>query len=284
MASAWRRRPRLQSMGLHERPEIRHVASVHWRQTGAALAVVLSSLGCELERPQATSHPTPSPSPAERLVWSPERAEQDWPLPVRREPPGPPVLITPDPAPPREPGTGIGPFDAASVTDPSGDRGVMAPGWVDITRVWVSFTIGDASLSGVTFSLAAHAPVDIPHPRERWVAYGLVVDLNGDGQGDLRLGMDNAPDGEHRAWKTELATGATQAQTGPGYGVVGDFFFDTYFPGEKVNGRMLVEGQEMGQFKFYVWASLIEDGRVVATDYAPNVGWIDPGDPVPCCE
>ena len=29
-------------------------------------------------------------------------------------------------------------------------------------------------------------------------------------------------------------------------------------------------------FRFYVWASLIEDGRVVATDYAPDVGWLDP--------
>lgn len=25
---------------------------------------------------------------------------------------------------------------------------------------------------------------------------------------------------------------------------------------------------------FYVWASVIEDGRVVATDYAPDVGWL----------
>ena len=25
---------------------------------------------------------------------------------------------------------------------------------------------------------------------------------------------------------------------------------------------------------FYVWASVIENGRVVATDYAPDVGWL----------
>ena len=29
------------------------------------------------------------------------------------------------------------------------------------------------------------------------------------------------------------------------------------------------------QFRFYVWASVIEDGQIVATDYAPDVGWID---------
>src|SRR5687767_9262618 len=26
--------------------------------------------------------------------------------------------------------------------------------------------------------------------------------------------------------------------------------------------------------RFYVWASVIEDGRVVATDYAPDIGWL----------
>ena len=26
--------------------------------------------------------------------------------------------------------------------------------------------------------------------------------------------------------------------------------------------------------RFYVWASVIQDGRVVATDYAPDVGWL----------
>jgi hypothetical protein len=28
--------------------------------------------------------------------------------------------------------------------------------------------------------------------------------------------------------------------------------------------------------RFYAWASVIEDGRVVATDYAPDVGWLEP--------
>jgi hypothetical protein len=27
--------------------------------------------------------------------------------------------------------------------------------------------------------------------------------------------------------------------------------------------------------RFYAWASMIEDGRVVATDYAPNAGRLD---------
>jgi hypothetical protein len=27
-------------------------------------------------------------------------------------------------------------------------------------------------------------------------------------------------------------------------------------------------------FHFYVWASVIVDGQIVATDYAPDAGWI----------
>jgi hypothetical protein len=27
--------------------------------------------------------------------------------------------------------------------------------------------------------------------------------------------------------------------------------------------------------RFYAWSSLIADGRVVAADYAPNVGWLE---------
>ena len=29
---------------------------------------------------------------------------------------------------------------------------------------------------------------------------------------------------------------------------------------------------------FYAWASVIENGRVVATDYAPDVGWLSSED------
>jgi hypothetical protein len=71
-----------------------------------------------------------------------------------------------------------------------------------------------------------------------------------------------------------LKTGVTAAHTGIPYGKVGRFYFDTWLPGERVVGKMLFEPSDMGAF--YVWASLIEAGRVVATDYAPDVGWLDP--------
>jgi hypothetical protein len=29
-------------------------------------------------------------------------------------------------------------------------------------------------------------------------------------------------------------------------------------------------------YRLYAWASMIAEGRVVATDYAPDAGWFDP--------
>ena len=252
--------------------------SVHWMPAGAAVVVLVLVVGVVGRlSPQAGDGPliSPSPSPSSSpLVWSPERAQLDWPVPVRLEPASPvSATLRPDPS--------ASPTDAWFI-DPSGDVEASAPGWLDLTTVQVHYVTGTpASASRVQFSLASPAPSAIPDPRDRWVAYGLVVDVNADGQPDLRLGMDNAPGGRHRAWWTDLATGTTAAQTGPPYGMVGGTYFDTFLPGEKVFGRLLVKAEDVGAFRFYVWASLIEDGRVVATDYAPDVGWIDPGDGTP---
>jgi hypothetical protein len=218
--------------------------------------------------------PPPPGTSAAALVWSPDRATQDWPLPVRPESSGEPPLTTLEPRA-REVGT---PAEFPFFTDPSGDLEPFAPGWLDITEIRVNYDIGDMMASRVEFDLAAEAPSPFPDPRNRWVAYGMVVDVDGDGQGDLRLGMDNAPRGQHRAWWTDLATGVTSATIGPPYGLAGRFYFDTWLPGEEPFGRMQLMAEDVGEFKFYVWASLIVNGQVVATDYAPNVGWVDPGD------
>jgi hypothetical protein len=215
----------------------------------------------------------------EPLIWNLERAEPDWPLPVRPEPPGAPILVTLEPAPSTLEQGVPPPLGFPSFTDPSGDIGAFGPGWLDITTVWVHFTNTDPmSSSRVDFDLAVPAPPEIPHPRERWVAYGMVVDVDGDGRADLRLGMDNAPRGQHRAWNTDLASGVTGADTGRPYGMAGEMYWDTWYPGEETSGRMHFNGQDLGDAYFYIWASLIADGRVVATDYAPDGGWIDPND------
>jgi hypothetical protein len=32
---------------------------------------------------------------------------------------------------------------------------------------------------------------------------------------------------------------------------------------------------DAGPYRFYAWASEIADGRIVATDYAPDSGWLE---------
>ena len=124
-------------------------------------------------------------------------------------------------------------------------------------------------------------------PTEQWFAYGVVVDDDRDGIADRRFGFDNipgtAPGGyDHRAWITDLLTGRTVVADS---GVVGETKFDPFFPGSApytTTGAMISFG---GAYAggggnpglvdpFYVWASVIENGRVVATDYAPDVGWL----------
>ena len=236
----------------------------------AALGIAALAIGYALGwiNPQVVAPPSPSPT-AQALLWSPARSEMDWPLPVREEPSGAPVIVR------LERSVSGRPEDPRTFTDPSGDIDASGPGWVDITRLEIRYATGVSLASRVTFDLATRVTTPMPHPLEAWVAYGMVVDLNGDGVGDMRLGMDNAPEGLHRAWKTDLLTGKTAANTGAPYGMVGDFYFDTFLPGEVPTGRMLVQASDMGEFKFYVWASLIDDGRVVATDYAPDAGWFD---------
>jgi hypothetical protein len=85
--------------------------------------------------------------------------------------------------------------------------------------------------------------------------------------------MDNAPGGEHRAWLTELVTGETVARVGGPYGM-GAIRVDTWFPGAQIDDGGWFQGPLPGA-RLYIWASLIEGGRVVATDYAPDSGWVD---------
>ena len=57
----------------------------------------------------------------------------------------------------------------------------------------------------------------MPGPATAWIAYGVVVDLNGDGRADQRIGIDNSTS-DHREWITDLATGQTAVNRGPTYG------------------------------------------------------------------
>ena len=175
--------------------------------------------------------------------------------------------------------------------DPSGDPGSSATGYVDIRDV-------TASTDGLSFTVASKRPsVD---PSTTWIAYGLVIDEDRDGVPDWRYGMDNVPSAmakdAHRAWRTNLHTGVTEFDPDPepnGWGGRGDPLFMVgtaqfgtgytvsrprfrfYDHGDVAGGGTYAAGARQDK-PFYVWASVIQDGRVVATDYAPDTGWLVP--------
>ena len=211
------------------------------------------------------------------LRWTLESTGRDWPAPVRQEPPGGAAVVagerrltgeTED-----ERGV-IERFYDHEYADPHGDVSGLASESVDITSV----TVGNHP-SGVSFHIAVPAP-RLPDPGERWIAFGLVVDSDGDGGPDVRIGMDNAPGDVHREWVTDLAAGTTVAQVGPPYGHVGPLpggmWLDTWYPGEEgaEDRGILRVGRLPTEARLYAWASVIEDGQILGTDYAPDEGWI----------
>jgi hypothetical protein len=213
-------------------------------------------------------------------VWDPltrtsATEARDWPGPLRQEPSGGAPVIpgewrADEGAEDTTPAGGQGDWH---FPDAQGDEGVVSYPWLDIINV-----VFDRR-SAVIDLLALPASSD---PSERWLAYGIVADIDGDGRGDLRLGIDNAPGSEHRAWRTDLATGKTAAQTGPPYGM--NHLPDTWFPGESGPGSSSATFRGafgytledfVGRPRIYAWAAEIQGGRVVATDYAPDSGWLD---------
>ena len=214
----------------------------------------------------------PSATPTVRpLTWSQASLDEDWPAPVRPEPDGGAIVLPL-----------VGDI-AETYPDPLGDTGSAVLPWVDIRE------LQEMGRARVVIDLASNLP-PLVAPTEKWIAYGVVVDDDRDGIPDRRFGIDNIPGTapgrrEHRAWMTDLHTGRTVAAVGAPYGNVGETRFDTFFPGEWTGfgarlgfgGNLTGGGTRPGLVSpFYAWASVIVDGRVVATDYAPDVGWLDP--------
>jgi hypothetical protein len=171
-----------------------------------------------------------------------------------------------------------------SYPDPVGDTMPLVP-WIDIRTV-------EGRSSRMIIDLADNTP-PLVAPTDQWIAYGVVVDTDGDGVADVRFGIDNIPatapgQDEHRAWITDLHTGRTTSAVGKPYGGVGETYFDTFYPGEwtGIGARLGFGGDTTAAIDplpglhspFYAWASVIENGRVVATDYAPDTGWLEPTD------
>jgi hypothetical protein len=230
-----------------------------------------------------------TPDPA-TLLWTQKGLVHDWPAPVRPESPSGGAVVPMalgDDAQWNPDDRRWEPFEHP---DPVGDIGSAAPAWIDILEVHAA---GGSYGANFTLKLAGDIPRPVPDPASSWIAYGVVLDTNGDGIADVRIGMDNLPAADgHRAWRTELGTGRTHSKAGPPYGdvrvpgdvsVVGSIGLDTYYPDESApaassRGTLrysLQNGEEA--YRFYAWASVIEAGRVLATDYAPNVGWLVKG-------
>jgi len=224
--------------------------------------------------PSATHRATPTPTP---ILWTEASLKEDWPAPVRPEPVGGAIVL-----PVR------GELGTFVLADPADDNGSSVLPWVDIRVVHTG------SPFKVVIELADNHP-PLVDPTEQWIAYGVVVDADRDGVPDVRYGIDNLPAFEtdvgrpwrrHRGWRTDLHTGQTEAIASEPYDLVGDTGLDTFYPPGAYgpDGARLGFGGDVAgggtstslDGPFYTWAAVIENGRVVATDYAPDVGWLDP--------
>ena len=222
--------------------------------------------------PSATPTATPSPTPPP-ILWTQASLEEDWPAPVRSEPVGGGIVekaIVKNSAP-------------ATYSDPAGDVDASMP-WIDIRQLTIS-------RNRLIIGLAVNV-MPVVDPTEQWIAYGVVWDTDRDGVPDLRFGGDNPPSEDgHRVWITELHSGRTVVNPGGGYfeETFYDKFFEVFLPIDYWHGARLTFGGETAgpgpngggivgglHSPFYAWASVIQDGRVVATDYAPDSGWLDP--------
>jgi hypothetical protein len=224
--------------------------------------------------------PGDSSAPIGPLAWTPERLNEDWPAPVRPEPPR---------------GGSVRPM-LPTYRDATSDNESDAFPCVDIR--WVM-----ADTSEVHLKLVSKPPWSCSEgecfgvdPTEEWIAYGVVTDEDGDGVPDWRYGIDNMPAGaaDHgppsRGWRTNLHTGQTEA--GPEHWETvwrNGGGFNAGLPPESADWEPDATFQFGGTFDttqgsqgwgfeldmpFYTWASVIVNGRVVATDYAPDSGWL----------
>ena len=124
-------------------------------------------------------------------------------------------------------------------------------------------------------------------PTQTVISYGLAFDTTDDGAADYEVGISNeaSPAGDFRVWVTDLATGDTDEQIGPPYGFPVEFAH----PDEAERlawGRvqpccspsLLGRGRRESPMApgSMRWASVEVDGEIVAWDYAPDVGWLNP--------
>jgi hypothetical protein len=230
------------------------------------------------------------------VFWDESRQYQDWPGPLREEPTGF--------------ASGLMAYHGGDgvYSDAVGDSLLSM---VDLVGVRTRIGCWYRGIPRCIYFDLADTVNPIPDPRQQWIAYGIVVDYTGDGRPDVRYGIDNASDGSQvlpsglpltgetvpqpppvreeegaasygwherlRMWRTDLATGANQVRAcceDPTL-MMAWVHLPSEDREEAAAGNIFVVRQDDERvFHFYVWASVIEDGRVLSTDYAPDSGWI----------
>lgn len=158
------------------------------------------------------------------------------------------------------------------------------PGWVDVTRIRVENQLAYGYAPVVRLDLGERFP---PRQGEAWadVEYGLVLDLDGDRVADCELGIATATQVplHYRVWARELDRTLVE-QVGPPYGIP----FEFAHPEEQLQGLTDRMQFIFGDFAtachspiqarhVYAWAALLEDGRPVTVDFAPDAGWFSLG-------
>jgi hypothetical protein len=154
--------------------------------------------------------------------------------------------------------------------------------WVDVTRVRYSHADNQPFWS---IELAAKPPPPASREPGQLIAHGLVLDTTGDGVADYEVGIDNdAPQpGDFHVWITDLATGKTDEQIGPPYGLPIEFGHPHVRSGDLLSPGALYltflygtapADLDPATVRFYAWASASRDGKVFASDYAPDTGWM----------
>jgi hypothetical protein len=123
-------------------------------------------------------------------------------------------------------------------------------------------------------------------PSRRSVAYGLVVDGDGDLEADCMIGLDDdaAVRGHFRVWVTDVGTGTTVVRDHPPYGRPVEFLHPGELGAREVFDEPTVlflfpsAGAPCERFgpwaSFYAWASDAVTGGGSTWDFAPDDAWL----------
>jgi hypothetical protein len=133
------------------------------------------------------------------------------------------------------------------------------------------------------FKLAARAPLD---PVDRVIAYGVVVDGDGDYRPDCQIGiMNHTTESGYHVWVTNLRNHETAVRDHGPYGAPVEFAHPAEDGMQEVAPEMqfgfLTGLKRPGpcdpfgdSSTFYAWSSVMQGGQVVARDYAPDAAWM----------